>query len=203
MKIKNLLLVFFATLAFASCKKDLQTEVTEVIPASKATLDKGKAVVSAVQLPPVTPSPGTFPIYRLLNPFNGKHFLCGPEEATILINTYVEPGSGFRLWVFDKLVGFAFGSSSGVQGSGAVQPLYRYYKNDGDHYYSNSSTPPQYYVSEGTLGFIATTPGPSKRPLYSFYKKRGTFDRFYTTDFNEIGNDNADWASEGVIGYIF
>ncbi|WP_051666706.1 hypothetical protein [Pedobacter sp. R20-19] len=211
MKIKNLFLALLLIGALASCKKDetAQTdslalkEKTAVSPDSLTSFSLDSNGLRSNKLAttvPVGAVSGVVNFYRLFSPYEQKHFFALGQEANILLAQMTNAGGPFPMnnWVLEAT---ACGLQQNATGS-FTAPLYRYYRNTGDHYYSNSPNPPLYYVSEGIVGYMSPTFVPLSKPLYSYFKKRGDFDRLYTKDFNELGNGNSTWQYEGIIGYV-
>ncbi|MGO4879007.1 hypothetical protein ACEN2P_20570 [Pedobacter psychrotolerans] len=210
MKIKNLFLALFFVGALASCKKD-ETLSTNVTSKSKAELSsdsltsfspdsKGIRSNKLAVTVPVDPVSGLINFYRLFSPFEQKHFFATGQEANILLAQLTTAGGPAPMnnWLLE---GTACRLQQSPTGSFNA-PLYRYYRNTGDHYYSNSPNPPLYYVFEGIAGYMSLTPVSGSTPLHSYFKRRGDFDRLYTKDFNELGNGNSTWQYEGIIGYV-
>lgn len=211
MKIKNLFLALLLISALASCKKDetIQTdslalnEKTAVSPDSLTSFSPDSNSMRSNKLAvtvPVDAVSGLINFYRLFSPFEQKHFFATGQEANILLAQLTTAGGPAPMnnWLLEGTACRLLQSPTGIFNA----PLYRYYRNTGDHYYSNSPNPPLYYVSEGIAGYMSLTPVSGSTPLHSYFKRRGDFDRLYTKDFNELGNGNSTWQYEGIIGYV-
>ncbi|GGI28395.1 hypothetical protein [Pedobacter mendelii] len=210
MKIKNLIFALLFIGALASCKKDASISDESTIGKEKTgitsdslnrfSLDSAKKNRLAVTVPTGTVN-GLVPFYRLFSIYEAKHFFTLGAEANILLAQMRTDIGPFPVnnW---SLEGEVCRLEFRPTGTFTV-PLYRYYRNTGDHYYSNSPNAPLYYVPEGIMGYMSATQVLLSSPLHSYFKKTGTFDRLYTKDFNELGTGNKDWQYEGIIGWVY
>eukprot|EP01084_Bolivina_argentea_P066287 120826_1 len=80
----------------------------------------------------------------------------------------------------------------------AIVPLYRYYHDNGDHFYTQNPSTPASYVPEGTTCYISNTNTAYTDPWYQYYYSSNG-DHFYTFSCCSIQS----YVYESIAGYLY